>query len=460
VTTAQRALVTAQRQVVTQQQTIIDAQNQVATQQIAQQQAQLNLQTAQFNLSAIADVEAQQNIINYDNYLLQFIIPAGLAQASMPGANPNEYSGWMNEESAVNANLAAAQKELNAILAEDAIDVPTTVELQVANYQLAIKSATLAITTANQTLEEANTTLTNAQDDLSYYQQGVTIAQSNLDIANEKETIAQQALDEANADSPNIASPIDGFVTQINIAAGSEVYKGAIILEVADPNQFEANILVSEMNISQVRLGGSATVTADAFPGVTWSANVTQIAPTATISSGVVNYSIDVEVGSIIPTAVRNQAANATSSSGNATSNRAFTPSGNFTLPQGFSGGAGNFRSRTSSTGAQNVQLKEGMTVTVSIIVSSQTNVLVVPNGAITTQGNQSYVQVILPTGALEKRAVQTGLSDLQNTEITSGLTEGEKISTSLGTSSIATPTNRTTTPLRPGGGAGIFLGR
>ena len=76
------------------------------------------------------------------------------------------------------------------------------------------------------------------------------------------------------------------------------------------------------------------------------------------------------------------------------------------------------------------------MTVTVSVITSSRTNVIVVPNGAITTQGNQSYVQVISASGALEKRAVQTGLSDLQNTEITSGLTEGEKISIPLGTTS------------------------
>ena len=114
-------------------------------------------------------------------------------------------------------------------------------------------------------------------------------------------------------------APFDGIVTKVNVAGGDQVYKGAVIVEVADPNQFEASILVSEMNISQVKVGGTATVTADAISGVTWSANVTQIAPTATISSGVVNYAVEVQVGSIIPT-TRIPSGNVTPPSGNVTS--------------------------------------------------------------------------------------------------------------------------------------------
>jgi multidrug efflux pump subunit AcrA (membrane-fusion protein) len=64
----------------------------------------------------------------------------------------------------------------------------------------------------------------------------------------------------------------------------------------------------------------------------------------------------------------------------------------------------------------------------VSIIVASRTNVLLVPNAAVTKAGGQSYAQVVTASGTTEKRAVKTGLSDWQYTEITDGLTEGEQV--------------------------------
>jgi multidrug efflux pump subunit AcrA (membrane-fusion protein) len=83
------------------------------------------------------------------------------------------------------------------------------------------------------------------------------------------------------------------------------------------------------------------------------------------------------------------------------------------------------------------------MTVTVNIIVASRTNVLLVPNGAVTTEGTQSYVQVISASGAIEKRAVKTGLSDWQYTEITDGLKEGEQVNVALNTASSTTTTTQ-----------------
>ena len=61
------------------------------------------------------------------------------------------------------------------------------------------------------------------------------------------------------------------------------------------------------------------------------------------------------------------------------------------------------------------------------------TNVLLVPNGAITTEGGQSYVQVVSSTGAIEKRAITTGITDYVNTEVTEGLSEGEQVVVSQG---------------------------
>ena len=43
-------------------------------------------------------------------------------------------------------------------------------------------------------------------------------------------------------------------------------------------------------------------------------------------------------------------------------------------------------------------------------------------------KAGQSYVQVVSSTGTIEKRAIKTGITDYQYTEVTEGLSEGEKV--------------------------------
>jgi hypothetical protein len=92
----------------------------------------------------------------------------------------------------------------------------------------------------------------------------------------------------------------------------------------------------------------------------------------------------------------------------------------------------------------------------VDLIVSQRTNVLLVPNTAITKAGTQSTVQVVTGNNTIEKRAVQIGLADWQNTEITSGLSEGEKIIVPKNTATTAT----TTTSQQRAPGIQQILGR
>jgi macrolide-specific efflux system membrane fusion protein len=83
-----------------------------------------------------------------------------------------------------------------------------------------------------------------------------------------------------------------------------------------------------------------------------------------------------------------------------------------------------------------NFQLKEGLTVQVTITVAGVEDVLMVPNTAINSRGGQSYVHVVLADGTTEERTVTTGLSNSQYTEIINGLTEGEEVTVTLMTSS------------------------
>ena len=238
---------------------------------------------------------------------------------------------------------------------------------------------------------------------------GVELAQAQLEDAQiaiedaqkdlEK---AQKELDEAKSKSPVITAPFDGFITRVNVEGGDEVLTGTVAVQLADPNKFEADILVSEMDILQVKLGGEAWVQVDAMQGLSLPAEVTHISPTATIQSGVVNYEVKVEVQPIEEVMQEQQGQ----------------------IPAAI---------------PENFQLREGLTVTVSIIVDQRNDILLVPNAAITTQGKQTYVQVVLPDGTIEERAIQTGISDWQYTEVTSGLSEGEQVAVPQGTATIPT---------------------
>lgn len=269
----------------------------------------------------------------------------------------------------------------------------TTLELNVLQAKINLENAELALERA----EEGD------PEDRYIKKLQVKLAKARLEQA-------EKALEEASDARPEVVAPFGGFITKVNVSGGDEVRKGTVAMTLADPDKFEVSILVSEMDISQVEKGGRATLQADAISRMIFPARVTYIAPTATIQSGVVNYKVKVEVESL---------------SGNSSASQA------------------------AATSRAN-QLREGLTVTVSIIVDQRINVLLVPNGAITTQGRQSYVQVLSSNGTIERRAIRTGITDYVSTEVIDGVSEGEK---------VVVPQGTTTTTQQQGPGGGMFPG-
>ena len=109
-----------------------------------------------------------------------------------------------------------------------------------------------------------------------------------------------------------------------------------------------------------------------------------------------------------------------------------------------------------SSTAAQ---LREGLTVIVSIITDTRQNVILVPSAAINISNGQETVMVILSDGTTEERVITTGLNDWQNTEVLSGLSEGEQVLVPEGTST-ASNSSQQRGPNTIGGGFIIPGGR
>jgi len=272
--------------------------------------------------------------------------------------------------------------------------------------------------------------------------------QISIEDAREALEDAQEELDEANSQSPEVRATFDGFVTMVNVEGGDEVLSGTVAVQIADPEKFEAQVLVSEMDILQIKLGGEVWVQVDAIQGLSLPAKVTHISPTATIQSGVVNYEVKVEIES--PKVVMQdidseelpEHLQQAIEEGQITQEQAEEM-----IKQWEQGQEGQHGQELRML-PEDFQLREGLTVTVSILVDERIDVLLIPNAAITSQGGQTYVQVVSPDGVTEERVIKTGIGNWQFTEVTDGLSEGEEIIVPQGT----TTTTSTTSQQRPSG--------
>ena len=68
-----------------------------------------------------------------------------------------------------------------------------------------------------------------------------------------------------------------------------------------------------------------------------------------------------------------------------------------------------------------------GMSATVDVRVQDKTNVVVIPTRAIRTEGDRSFVR-LQQNGQFVDREITTGVSNDFQTEVTSGIKEGDKI--------------------------------
>jgi RND family efflux transporter MFP subunit len=201
---------------------------------------------------------------------------------------------------------------------------------------------------------------------------------------------AQVALDMANDDLAKavMVAPFDGIIALVDIKEGDSLsamdYATKTIIELVDPTEMELSAEVDEIDIPIVQLGQRAVIEVDALPGVQLEGEIKSVSPLASEESGLVLYKIKV----------------------------------GFEAPEG-SG------------------LKAGMSATADIIIAERTDVLLVPSRAVGEDSQGNLVVNVLADGQVEERAVVIGISDGYDTEILSGLEEGEVVMVERKSSSI-----------------------
>lgn len=254
----------------------------------------------------------------------------------------------------------------------------TAAEMNLAGSQAALVSAQERLNTLQggpktSDVEAARASVANAQSALSSKTDGPTA--EDLMLQQEQITQAQLSLRSAELDvaGAKIVAPYNGVIAAVVPNVGEQVSGTAITI--VDPKALRIDATIDETDVAKIAVGQPAQVTFDAIANARFDGKVIAVAPNATVTQGVVSYLVSVQ----------------------------FDP------------------------GKQN--LPAGMTASVTIVVDQKTNTLLVPNRAVRTQTVQGRavrgVQVQTATGS-EFRPVTVGMSNDQNTEILSGLQEGD----------------------------------
>ena len=201
---------------------------------------------------------------------------------------------------------------------------------------------------------------------------GLSNAQTNLENA-------QDTLDDYK-----VTAPISGTVVTKTAKAGDKIEGGSAgtLCTIYDLSYLEMTMSIDELDISQVEVGQTVEVTADAVEGKTYTGVVTKVSVAGTTSGGITTYPVTVRID-------------------------------------------------------ETDGLRPGMNVDAEIVISSAEGVLAVPSGAV-NRGNTVLVTADSPSAAnaTDQEApegyayveVEIGVSDDSYTEIASGLLEGDTV--------------------------------
>jgi macrolide-specific efflux system membrane fusion protein len=257
-------------------------------------------------------------------------------------------------------------------------------------------SAQNSLNSANNSYRQTQASLAVVYDEIKGHDTDETLemkeTRTRAEVANDNAydgiKAAQVRLNSAGitlkTSSSTITSPVAGTIKSVTIAEGmnigaAETASGARanqrIATIGTKGLPIATFNISEIDVSLVKPGQKAIITIDSLPDITFTGKVVSVDRVGSATSGVVSYPVIIKF----------------------------------------------------DTGSD--QILPNMTASVSIIIESKNDVLLVPSSAVQTQAGQSTVRV-LKNGQQETVAVEIGLISDTQTEIVSGLAEGDEVVT------------------------------
>ena len=217
------------------------------------------------------------------------------------------------------------------------------------------------------TLEQAHDAYWNAVNNLNTIK-----INSKIEIDNLKRAVSEA---ERKLDDLILTSPINGIITYIDIKVGQEIEAQTTTqVKITDLSKFHIEADIDEIDIGKLKEGQKATVVLDAYPDEKLIGSIYYISQIGDESTGAVTYEVRFDIKD-----------------------------------------------------NKGLKIRALMSATIDIEIEGKKNVLILPNNVITEKDEKKFV--IMVKGD-EKREVEieTGYSDGINTEIVSGLKEGDKV--------------------------------
>lgn len=184
--------------------------------------------------------------------------------------------------------------------------------------------------------------------------------------------------------SPIITSPIDGTINNITIVKGISLSSNnnstnqttnssSKIAVINTENKPIITVNLTEIDVTKVKIGQKSTITLDSISNKTFTGKVMSIDRIGTISNNVVSYPCLIQLD-------------------------------------------------TNSN-----DILSNMNVNANIILTQKHNIITIPSSTIQIQDEQPYIR-ILKNNAIKQVFIKTGISDNTNTEVLSGIKEGDQV--------------------------------
>ncbi|MCE1252725.1 MAG: efflux RND transporter periplasmic adaptor subunit [Anaerolineae bacterium] len=147
----------------------------------------------------------------------------------------------------------------------------------------------IEVAQADATLEVAQAQLEDAQREWDRLKDGV-------DPEDLKAAQAKVDAIEATLAYTSLTAPINGVVTSVNSKIGDQVSAGLSTFRIDDFSHLLVDVEVPEVDINKIQPGQPATLTFDAIQDKIYNGKVTEVSKVGVTSSGVVNYTVTVEL--------------------------------------------------------------------------------------------------------------------------------------------------------------------
>ncbi len=288
--------------------------------------------------------------------------------------------------------------------------------------EAAVKQAEAQVNRARVALDQAKANVANNQ----IKGMDVTVAEATIARARASRINAETTLQRTEIRAPSDAVVLQKYVEQGTIIASalSIAATGTNILQIGDTSRMYVDVSVDETDIASVDVGQSVEVAIEAYPGVPYEGKVIRVDPRAQVEQNVTTIHVRVEVDNSSPT---------------------------FRL------------------------LKPGMNANCEFVVSDKEGVVKVPNEAIREDDQGKFVETAeggkpappdpktgtpAEEGAIidikkQRVGVEVGIVGNEETEVTTGLKDGDTVITQTIEPAPTTSTSPFSTFGRSTGGGG-----